>query len=49
MVGIDNVQGAIDDAQANAAFNGIANATFMCGTAEKLMPSVLKVRGRAGF
>lgn len=51
MVGIDNVQSAISDAQANAHFNGITNAAFICGAAEKVMNTVLKVwnnRGRQG-
>jgi tRNA/tmRNA/rRNA uracil-C5-methylase (TrmA/RlmC/RlmD family) len=45
VVGIDNVQSAIDDASANAAFNSITNTTFVCGAAEKVMNSVLQVSG----
>lgn len=43
MVGIDNVKSAIDDAGANAALNGISNAVFVCGAAEKLLGAVLQV------
>lgn len=43
VVGIDNVQSAIDDAQVNAQLNGISNASFVCGPAEKVMDSVLQV------
>lgn len=43
VVGIDNVQSAIDDAKANAAFNNISNAAFVCGAAEKVMNTVLQV------
>lgn len=43
MVGIDNVQSAIDDAQVNAQLNGISNASFVCGPAEKVMEGVLQV------
>lgn len=42
-MGIDNVQSAISDAESNAQFNGITNASFICGAAEKVMDSVLKV------
>lgn len=43
MVGIDNVQSAIEDAGANAALNGISNAAFVCGAAEKVLGAVLQV------
>jgi hypothetical protein len=43
VVGIDNVASAIQDAGANAALNGITNATFVCGAAEKVLSSVLQV------
>jgi tRNA/tmRNA/rRNA uracil-C5-methylase (TrmA/RlmC/RlmD family) len=43
VVGIDNVQSAIDDALVNARLNGISNASFVCGPAEKVMEAVLQV------
>ncbi len=45
VVGIDNVQSAIDDAARNAAANGVTNATWVCGTAEAVIGDVIKVRG----
>lgn len=43
VVGVDNVQSAIDDAHSNAQLNGIDNATFVCGPAEKVLASLLQV------
>jgi len=44
VVGIDNVASAVADAGANAAANGVGNATWVCGNAEKVIQDVLKVR-----
>lgn len=44
VVGIDNVESAIADAQLNAEINGVTNATFVCGAAEHVMDRVLEVR-----
>ncbi|KAI8464892.1 MAG: S-adenosyl-L-methionine-dependent methyltransferase [Monoraphidium minutum] len=41
VVGIDSVASAIEDARANAALNGVTNATWVCGAAEKVIDSVL--------
>jgi SAM-dependent methyltransferase len=45
VVGIDNVASAIEDARANAALNGVANATWVCGPAEKVIDRVLEGGG----
>lgn len=37
--GVEIVPQAIDDARENAACNGIENATFLCGKAEKIVPA----------
>jgi len=41
VIGMDISQSAITDAQKNAALNGIENATFICGTAEDVIPGLL--------
>ncbi len=38
VVGIESVAAAVEDAKANAAANGIANAEFVCGEAEAVVP-----------
>jgi len=38
VVGVDITAGAIEDARANAAANGIENVEFVCGKAEDVMP-----------
>lgn len=43
MVGVDNVASAIDDARSNAALNGVNNATWIRGNAEKVIGDVLRV------
>lgn len=42
VVGIEYVEKAIDDAKRNARLNGIANAEFYCGAAEKLLPRLVR-------
>jgi len=42
VIGVDIVQEAIIDAEKNAADNGITNAKFICGAAEKIIPEMLK-------
>ncbi len=37
VVGVDTVVSAIEDAQANAALNGVTNATFVAGEVERLL------------
>ena len=41
VIGVDIVQEAITDAEKNAAINGIANARFICGAAEDVIPKLL--------
>jgi 23S rRNA (uracil-5-)-methyltransferase RumA len=43
--GMDTIESAIDDANENAKINGIENATYEVGSAEKILPQWLK----AGF
>ena len=42
VVGIEYVEKAIDDARLNAAANGVTNAKFFCGAAEKLLPRLVR-------
>ncbi len=42
VVGVDNIDAAIQDARANAALNGIANATWVCKTAEAALAGILE-------
>ena len=42
VVGIDNVASAIEDAKANAALNGVTNATWVCGDAQSVIRGVLE-------
>jgi SAM-dependent methyltransferase len=48
VVGIDNVESAVEDAKANAALNGVGNASWVCGAAEKVFGRLLRVRSRGG-
>ncbi len=41
VLGIENVQAAVADAKANALRNHITNASFVCGDAERLLPSLI--------
>ena len=41
VLGIEIVPQAIDNAKANAARNGIANADFRCGAAEDVLPTLV--------
>ncbi|MCL2576844.1 MAG: 23S rRNA (uracil(1939)-C(5))-methyltransferase RlmD [Defluviitaleaceae bacterium] len=41
VLGVDIVESAIKDAQKNAALNGIANAKFICGAAEDIIPEIV--------
>lgn len=41
VLGIENVRAAVDDAESNALRNRIANASFLCGDAERLLPSLI--------
>jgi tRNA/tmRNA/rRNA uracil-C5-methylase (TrmA/RlmC/RlmD family) len=42
VIGVDIVQSAIDDANANAVLNNVKDASFVCGPAEQVMESILK-------
>lgn len=42
VVGIEYVEKAIEDAKRNAERNGIENAEFFCGAAEKLLPRLVR-------
>ena len=42
VVGIEYVEKAIEDARRNAERNGISNAEFYCGAAEKLLPRLVR-------
>lgn len=41
-LGIESVQAAVNDAKLNARLNGIANAEFICGSAEKVLPELVE-------
>ena len=41
VLGIEIVPQAIDNAKENAARNGITNATFRCGAAEEVLPTLV--------
>lgn len=41
VLGIENVQSAVADAQANALRNHIENASFLCGDAERVLPALV--------
>ena len=41
VIGVDIVAEAIQDAEINAALNGISNAKFVCGAAEEVIPEML--------
>uniref|UniRef100_A0A8D2JPW5 tRNA (uracil(54)-C(5))-methyltransferase n=1 Tax=Sciurus vulgaris TaxID=55149 RepID=A0A8D2JPW5_SCIVU len=42
IIGIELVEQAVEDARWTAAFNGITNCEFYAGTAEKILPQLLK-------
>lgn len=42
VIGIESVKDAVTDANRNAVINGIVNAWYMCGKAEKLMPELVQ-------
>ena len=42
VLGIEIVPQAIENAKANAARNGVANAEFRCGAAEELLPGLVR-------
>lgn len=46
VVGVELIEDAVRDARANAARNGIANATFYAGPARELLPALLAEHGR---
>lgn len=41
VVGVEMVEQAVQDANTNAADNGIANCRFICGKAEDVLPGML--------
>ena len=41
VLGIEVVPPAVENAKRNAAFNGIQNADFLCGDAEKILPRLV--------
>ncbi|KAF8568655.1 hypothetical protein P879_05705, partial [Paragonimus westermani] len=41
VIGIELVASAVEDAKQNAAVNGITNATFHCGSADKVLSNLL--------
>ncbi|MFC4770039.1 23S rRNA (uracil(1939)-C(5))-methyltransferase RlmD [Effusibacillus consociatus] len=45
VIGVEVVKEAIDDAKRNAALNGITNAEFLVGEAEKVIPDLYEKRG----
>mmetsp|Transcript_17452 Transcript_17452/g.19709 ORF Transcript_17452/g.19709 Transcript_17452/m.19709 type:complete len:617 (+) Transcript_17452:377-2227(+) len=42
IIGVDIVESAIENAKQNAIANGITNAEYHCGRAEKVLPDLLK-------
>jgi len=44
VIGVELSTSAVEDARANAALNGIANARFYCGSVEILLPALLDMR-----
>ncbi|MTV48144.1 23S rRNA (uracil(1939)-C(5))-methyltransferase RlmD [Heliobacillus mobilis] len=42
VVGVEEVEMAVEDARQNAALNGIENAEFLAGTVEDILPAYLK-------
>jgi 23S rRNA (uracil1939-C5)-methyltransferase len=48
VIGVESVSAAVEDARANAALNGITNATFLVGRAEEKVPELLRAGRRAG-
>ena len=48
MIGVESVSAAVEDARANAALNGITNATFLVGRAEEKVPELLRAGRRGG-
>ncbi len=45
VIGIEQVAPAIEDAKANAAANGVANAEFLCGNVEDVLPGLFAREG----
>ena len=45
VVGVEEVAKAIDNAEKNAGLNGVENATFVCGRAEKVLPGLVNDGG----
>ncbi len=45
VIGIEQVAPAVEDAKANAAANGVANAEFICGAVEDILPRLLSREG----
>ena len=46
VIGIEQVPEAIADAERNAAANGVANARFLCGNAEDVLPKLVSAGER---
>ncbi len=42
LIGVESVGEAVRDAERNAAINGVANAHFLCGRAEEILPTRLQ-------
>ena len=49
IIGIEVIPQAVDDAKVNAGLNGIKNAKYYAGTAEEVMPEILKQLDEQGF
>ena len=47
VIGVESVEAAIKDARENAAVNGITNAEFHAGPAEKIVPKLFKEGDKA--
>ena len=45
VIGIEQVEPAIEDAKANAKANGVKNAEFVCGNVEDVLPRLLSREG----
>ena len=46
VIGIEIVKEAVMDANRNAVINGIVNARYICGQAEKILPEYVKAAGQ---
>lgn len=46
VIGIESIKGAVLDANRNAVINGIVNARYVCGKAEKELPKMVRTKAQ---